>query len=940
MDFSDSFKPEAHYAVEIGRDGAKASIYEMMRDLKGDLNLLTKIEEGTSRIDFTTLTYEEIGVVLLWAAFLRRKEILSHLLSRGYSNLLTCTPEGGLTALHLAAFSGCPECVRLLLDAGAKMSHQQAYSPLHCAALSASPSCVRLLLNYGAKVNPTSQDLTLKSQDTPLHCAIKANSPECVKELLKAGADLRAFGQAGLSPLHLTSDISNLECMRALLDHWNEYKKRTHFNINQVTQDERDYTALHIAAENNFADGIHLLDSFGAKLDEKNAKGMTPLHLACREQSVECAKALLASGSINEGDNEGRTPLHLALGRTEAAGITDFLVQVPGVKLNIADNNGFTPLHVAAVNEQVQAAAILIKAGADLTARIGKGSTALHLVNRKVPAALYAVEEVLDSAITLSVNMSSRDVEMKLDFKPLIASEKRITTDLLNTFVAEGRPELMQHPLCQAFLHMKWQEVRIFYFLRLVYYFLFICSISIYVSTVLLENKKIPESGADSKNSSLEIESRNVTSTEELNIIFNELAKWINVGHGLYWIILIEIIRKLYGLVAHCIAPTSVTLKYSLKIYVSQLDNWLEWSCLIGVAIVATSDAIDQKWYAYAGPISILIGWSNLMILIGQLPFFGAYVAMYTCVLREMGKLLIAYSSMLIGFAVCFFVIFRVKVEFNSVWKTLIKVLVMMTGELEFNNLLEKPIDQQNVPETGIEIFALVIFTIFLLLVSVVLMNLLVAIAVHDIHGLKTSAAITKLKNQLNLVGCIETALPELCSLRMLLCCCLCRKREARPNKMEGGKRRSRDIGVLSVQPHSLKIDSLPRDIVNIAYEVANRMTPYQGNRQSAKETSRHKRLYSRQNTGSVYETIIPRNDCSKRKNMNRKSKYINLDNIASNHSLLSIRFENGLRSISEEVKDIKDAYSQQASDNAELKSVLEQQNAMLKLLLEPKYSP
>lgn len=153
-------------------------------------------------------------------------------------------------------------------------------------------------------------------------------------------------------------------------------------------------------------------------------------------------------------------------------------------------------------------------------------------------------------------------------------------------------------------------------------------------------------------------------------------------------------------------------------------------------------------------------------------------------------------------------------------------------------------------------------------------------------------------------------------------------------------KRRSKDMGTLSVQPHSLKIDSLPRDIVSIAYEVAHRMNPYQGSQISTKDKSRQKGLYSRQRSLSIYDTIIPRNDCNKRKKaMNRKSKYINLDNIASNHNLLSIRFENGLRSISDEVKDIKDAYTQQASDNAVLKKVLEQQNSMLKLLLEPNYS-
>lgn len=54
-----------------------------------------------------------------------------------------------------------------------------------------------------------------------------------------------------------------------------------------------------------------------------------------------------------------------------------------------------------------------------------------------------------------------------------------------------------------------------------------------------------------------------------------------------------------------------------------------------------------------------------------------------------MGKLLIAYSSMLIGFAVCFYIIFGKQSQFQSFLRTLVKVLVMMTGELEFNDLFQ-----------------------------------------------------------------------------------------------------------------------------------------------------------------------------------------------------------------------------------------------------------
>jgi ankyrin repeat protein len=934
VDFSDNFDSDEQLAVRIGRDSVKFSIMEMMRDLRSDTRVLTEIEEGNNNVKLNELSCEERQIVMMWAAFLKRKDVLERLLAKKDCNLQICTPEDRLSALHLAAYSGCQECVNLLINAGAKMTHHQEYSPLHCAALSASLPCVRLLLSHGAKVDSKSQDLPSDYlQDTPLHCAIKANSPECVKQLLQAGADPSALGQGGLSPLHVAGDLAYLGCMRALLDFGLIGRSKANFDINQVTKDGRGYTTLHIVTEDQFTDGIRLLKEYSVNTKVKSTKGLTALHIAAREQSVECAKLLVEDSDVNDLENEGRTPLHMALGRSEAAEITDFLTNILGIQVNKADKYGFTPLHVAAVNEQAQAAAILIRAGADLTARTDKGSTALRMVIRKVPTALYAVEEVMDSSISLNNNMDSRDVELKLDFKPLLASKKRITTDLLNTFIAEGHPELMQHPLCQAFLHIKWQEVRIFYLLRLVYYFVFLCFISVYVIAFLSNSCTVVNNEVVKNDSSCKDDAPPISARKHF-ILLNFIYK------GLIYVAIFEVIRKLYGLIAFCIAPTSVSLSSSLQIYCCQVDNWLEWSCLAFVAIIGGLDR--QSWHVYVGALAVLAGWSNLMILIGQLPYFGAYVAMYTCVLREMGKLLMAYVCMLIGFTVSFHVVFRNRKGFSSFWTSMVKILVMMTGELEFNDLftVEKP-ENTSIPiETNklqvrlfsydsmsreadvnevadVELFAYIIFTIFLLLVTVVLMNLLVGIAVHDIHGLRTSAVISRLQRQADLIGYIETALPSFCTIRLLIYCCFCfipfiNNRTA----SAGGRRRRRrtEVGILSVQPHNLQKNNLPREIVSAAFEVAKRMNPYKGNQKSSKGKPRYKRIYSKQHSGSIYETIIPRTHDNKKPGFfNRSSQYLNVNKMLDSFETHSEHSENS-KTLADEIKDLKEALAQQTA--------------------------
>lgn len=273
-------------------------------------------------------------------------------------------------------------------------------------------------------------------------------------------------------------------------------------------------------------------------------------------------------------------------------------------------------------------------------------------------------------------------------------------------------------------------------------------------------------------------------------------------------ITLVEICRKFYG----------VTGYSSFKHYVRQMENIIEWFVICSVFIIShVYTDRTYTWQNHVGAFAVLLGWTNLMLMIGQLPALGAYVAMYTKVQGEFAKLFAAYSCMLIGFTISFCVIFPSSSAFANPFMGFITVLVMMTGENDVSILVNDPDGKD--PPFLLEVSAQVTFILFLLFVTVVLMNLLVGIAVNDIQGLKKTADLSKLVRQTKLISYIESAL----FLGWL------------PNWLRSLLHYTALVSpqayrvVLSVRPLNPGEKRLPRHILMSAYETASKARKHLG---------------------------------------------------------------------------------------------------------------
>uniref|UniRef100_A0A8C6W551 Neurogenic locus notch homolog protein 1 n=1 Tax=Nannospalax galili TaxID=1026970 RepID=A0A8C6W551_NANGA len=154
----------------------------------------------------------------------------------------------------------------------------------------------------------------------------------------------------------------------------------------------------------------------GASLhNQTDRTGETALHLAARYSRSDAAKRLLeASADANIQDNMGRTPLHAAVS-ADAQGVFQILLRNRATDLDARMHDGTTPLILAARLAVEGMLEDLINSHADVNAVDDLGKSALHWA--------AAVNNV-DAAVVLLKNGANKDMQNNKEETPLFLAAR------------------------------------------------------------------------------------------------------------------------------------------------------------------------------------------------------------------------------------------------------------------------------------------------------------------------------------------------------------------------------------------------------------------------------------------------------------------------------------------------------------------------------------
>ena len=331
-----------------------------------------------------------------------------------------------------ALFAGTS--VLILALAAAAVARAADDPALVRAARTGDSKAVAALLQQKVDVNAVAIDGT-----TALHWAVRADDIATVDALIRAGALVKAASRHGMTPLYIAADQGNAAMIRRLVT----------AGADPNGTDISGETVLMAAVRSGSSDAVRSLLDAGAQVNTAEPQvGHTALMWAVREDRPELVRLLLARGaSLELKTRTGATPAVRppgAGGGSHGVGIVRGGVPPQGEQPPVP--GGMTALSFAAREGRLEAARLLLDAGADVNAREANGISPLvmAITNRHTPVAALLLARGADptaadwwgrtplwSAVDMrNLDLDSRTLENGVERGPVL--------ELIEALIAKG----------------------------------------------------------------------------------------------------------------------------------------------------------------------------------------------------------------------------------------------------------------------------------------------------------------------------------------------------------------------------------------------------------------------------------------------------------------------------------------------------------------------
>ncbi|XP_041352044.1 transient receptor potential cation channel subfamily A member 1 homolog [Gigantopelta aegis] len=741
--------------------------------ISGDIRIVRLLVEHNARIDVLN---DEQATALHKAAQFDHTEVVKYLVERGAR--INQRDKDNYTPLLLAATYGHVATVELLLTKGADYTvvDKDDKTVIFLAAEENKLAVLKKLLSYHQVRRLI--NFSDKYGNDPLHIAAQHGFLEIVQCLLLHNADLDSKNEEEQTPLHLAARYGRTNTVREIV-------KKDKLSIND--EDENSNTPLHLAALFGHDNTVAALLEFGADVAGRNYSQWTPLDLAASKGwSKTCRILLEAEAPIDPMDKTNTTPLHLA-SKHGHPGVVELLIEWDA---NVAqkDSEGNNCLDLAIDNNRSDVALSILNSdvwqealrNAILDLRTGCLDTPMRKLIRKMP-------EVFDRCLSYGGEKNPERLEYELTFNyeflddiyvnwmdpkygvgsetgssvgeafddddKLLSEAKPYSSDSnilkrnhpLMIMVTTNREDLLAHPLVTSLLTHKWDTFGSFiYYLLFLIYILFLVFL-----TGFIVSTKAPWEYSPNTVNAVNSEDCTLIDPNDVQHLFAKIGKYVVIGLAAFNL-----------------------LKELLQIYQAKL-GYLGWTNLIEWIMFVTSlllvidfnecmriSGYRYPWQWQVGAVAIFLAWMDLVLFIQKFPRFGIYVVMFTDILNTFMQFFIVFLLFIVAFALSFYTLLRNQHQFKTVSRSLIKTSVMMIGEFEFDSIFNGQ-DSGSGDDIIYSEATYLIFVIFLILMSIIIMNLLVGLAVDDIKAVQEQAALKRMAMQVEMALDVERIIPD-----------------------------------------------------------------------------------------------------------------------------------------------------------------------------------